>query len=407
MPPPEGCPPGPMSCWWRVVSNGDNGGIFVRRGKELSSAVQDIKLANGAVVKEIEIDGDELHFVKRNGQGPVEGWVSIKVDGKAVLLRWRSPEDVGANMLCALRSQPPRLLGTISGSLEESVKQAARAIMEADALLIGTGAGMGVDSGLGTFRGRNAGIWPPLQRLGLDFPQVSTPNWFRDDPHFAWAFWKFRYDAYTGCDPHTGYWVLADWGRRLPRGYFSFTSNIDGHWEQVGAPTLECHGSLRFMQCVQGSVCNKAIWPVPRDFALQLQDGKDDRVKDPLPCCPKCGGVARPAVLMFGDWGYCSPREGEQKKRYEAFLARAKLERLVVLEVGAGSSVPTVRACCERQGRRPGAQLIRINLEDATVPKGGISIQMGALDAISLLDEQLRKMGWVEKPSKAPLITSL
>ena len=35
----------------------------------------------------------------------------------------------------------------------EQIKNAARAVLEADALLIFTGAGMGVDSGLGTFRG--------------------------------------------------------------------------------------------------------------------------------------------------------------------------------------------------------------------------------------------------------------
>jgi hypothetical protein len=38
----------------------------------------------------------------------------------------------------------------------------AKAIFEADALLYTTGAGMGVASGLGTFRGVNAGVWPPL-----------------------------------------------------------------------------------------------------------------------------------------------------------------------------------------------------------------------------------------------------
>ena len=41
-----------------------------------------------------------------------------------------------------------------------------------------TGAGMGVDSGLGTFRGRNAGVWPPLKDLGMDFTEMSTPSHF-------------------------------------------------------------------------------------------------------------------------------------------------------------------------------------------------------------------------------------
>ena len=49
--------------------------------------------------------------------------------------------------------QRPAMAATAANNLEE----AALAIATADAMVIGTGAGMGVDSGLGTFRGRNAG----------------------------------------------------------------------------------------------------------------------------------------------------------------------------------------------------------------------------------------------------------
>ena len=54
-----------------------------------------------------------------------------------------------------------RLLANISMSGEEvvhSLAQAAEWIASADALLIGSGAGMGVDAGLGTFRGGKKGL---------------------------------------------------------------------------------------------------------------------------------------------------------------------------------------------------------------------------------------------------------
>ena len=55
--------------------------------------------------------------------------------------------------------------------INEAIKAAARAIRDADALLIGAGAGMGVDSGLPDFRGTE-GFWrayPAFQKLDLRF----------------------------------------------------------------------------------------------------------------------------------------------------------------------------------------------------------------------------------------------
>jgi NAD-dependent SIR2 family protein deacetylase len=59
----------------------------------------------------------------------------------------------------------------MSDRTERSIRRAARLIAEADALLITAGAGMGVDSGLPDFRGRE-GFWrayPALGRLKIPF----------------------------------------------------------------------------------------------------------------------------------------------------------------------------------------------------------------------------------------------
>ena len=60
---------------------------------------------------------------------------------------------------------------------EDLIRRAAEAIAGADALLIGAGAGMGVDSGLPDFRGPQ-GFWkayPPYARLGLGFADAGRP----------------------------------------------------------------------------------------------------------------------------------------------------------------------------------------------------------------------------------------
>jgi NAD-dependent SIR2 family protein deacetylase len=61
---------------------------------------------------------------------------------------------------------------------DQSLDRAAEAIAAAGALLIGAGAGMGVDSGLPDFRGAQ-GFWrayPPYERLGLDFESLANPH---------------------------------------------------------------------------------------------------------------------------------------------------------------------------------------------------------------------------------------
>eukprot|EP00975_Prorocentrum_lima_P034913 7338575-Prorocentrum_lima.AAC.1 len=63
---------------------------------------------------------------------------------------------------------------------------------------------------------------------------LSTPRWFEVDPHLAWSFWRFRIEMYMRkSEPHEGYRILADWGESLPYGFFSVTSNIDGHWGRI------------------------------------------------------------------------------------------------------------------------------------------------------------------------------
>lgn len=205
-------------------------------------------------------------------------------------------------------------------------EQAAAWIKEADALLFTTGAGMGVASGIGTFRGVNAGVWPPLEKRGIDFSEMSCPRQFEVNERFAWSFWNFRYACYTGNEPHKGYHILREWGEKKPAGYFCFTSNIDGHWEAAKVPSdrvYECHGSVRFMQCQRrDKACPlyKAIWPTDPSTVLSMEiDPETDAVSEnsELPKCSGCGKTARPNVLMFGDYGVVHERIDGQSDNYK------------------------------------------------------------------------------------------
>src|SRR5579859_6259687 len=143
------------------------------------------------------------------------------------------------------------------------LSQAATALRSADALLITAGAGMGVDSGLPDFRG-NEGFWkayPVVKRLGLSFAEMANPQWFENDPELAWAFYGHRLNLYRNTTPHAGFATLLNWARTKPAGYFVFTSNVDGHFQNAGfSPDVieECHGSIHHFQCTEN--CTGSIW---------------------------------------------------------------------------------------------------------------------------------------------------
>jgi NAD-dependent SIR2 family protein deacetylase len=264
------------------------------------------------------------------------------------------------------------------------IESAARAIREADALLIGAGAGMGVDSGLPDFRGAE-GFWkayPPFR--GRRFAELSTPHWFKTDPALAWGFFGHRLNLYREATPHLGFELLRRWGAERPGGAFVFTSNVDGQFQKAGfaeAGIVECHGSIHFLQCT--GRCGQEIWPA--DGVEVEVDEATIRAKSELPKCPACAAIARPNILMFDDWGWDDARSSEQYERYEAWLRRVAGRRVVAIEIGAGLAIPTVRRECEARSN----VLLRINPREAETPAGGISLAMGAAEALSAIDALL------------------
>jgi len=271
-----------------------------------------------------------------------------------------------------------------SDQIQAAIERAAATIASADAILVGAGAGMGVDSGLPDFRG-DQGFWnayPPFH--GKKFADVSNPIWFHSDPEQAWGFFGHRLGLYRQTPPHPGFGILRRWAEERPFGYFVFTSNVDGHFQTAGfAPqrVMECHGSIHYLQC--SAACSGDVWPAT---GLSVSVDHDTiRATSELPKCTKCQAVARPNILMFGDSEWHSMRCDEQAQRYAEWLRSIQNRHLAIIEFGAGQSVPTVRHECER---RPG-KLIRVNPRDYHAPSRAISLPLGSLDAIEKIDALL------------------
>ncbi len=273
----------------------------------------------------------------------------------------------------------------------EAIARAGDLIQHADALLIGAGAGMGVDSGLPDFRGPE-GFWnayPPYRHLKLGFTDMANPRWFASDPAFAWGFYGHRRNLYRRTRPHPGFAILRRWIDRMPGGGFVFTSNVDGHFQQAGFDPeriVEVHGAIDWNQCTQ--TCSDE--PFPAEAEDVEIDESTMKALEPLPACPGCGALARPNILMFGDWDWMEERTRRQQNRLERWLSALKNRRLAVVEIGAGTAVPTVRLFCEQEARVHHGSLIRINSRESQVPSPAhVGLGLGCLDALRAIEEDL------------------
>ena len=272
-----------------------------------------------------------------------------------------------------------------SMSIENKVRQAAAAIKAADALLITAGAGMGVDSGLPDFRGTQ-GFWrayPAIAKLGLSFAEMANPAWFTQNPHLAWGFYGHRLNLYRKTAPHQGFRQLLEMGRAKPQGYFVFTSNVDGQFQRAGFAAeriVECHGSIHHLQC--SASCSDEIWEAD-DETVNVDEGSF-RALEPLPKCRNCSELARPNILMFGDWSWLGHRADAQQQRFARWLDDLTKcsAKLAVIELGAGSAIPTVRHTSQRVQEQIDGTLIRINPREDDVPSGQIGLPFDAAEGI-------------------------
>lgn len=276
--------------------------------------------------------------------------------------------------------------------LTELAERAADIITQADGLLITAGAGMGIDSGLPDFRGTN-GFWrayPGLAKAQMQFQDIACPDAFTSVPETAWGFYGHRLALYRATIPHEGFSILRNIGDRLTHGSFVFTSNVDGQFQKAGIPEErieECHGTIHWLQCLQP--CTPALWTAEFDTVV---DDAQCRMTSPLPICPECGGLARPNILMFHDWYWQDQRARAQAQRFTQW--RAKVKQLVIIELGAGTHIPSVRLFSEDQGRF--GYLVRINPNEAQRPRKnqGVSLPMGAQAGMAAINDALFDLGF-------------
>ena len=266
---------------------------------------------------------------------------------------------------------------------DEQINLAKQFIKDADAVLITAGAGMGVDSGLPDFRG-NEGLWtayPPIKKLGLDFKQMESSSLFRTNPQLAWGFYGHRINLYRKNQPNKSFEILKKLIKN--KEYFIFTSNVDTHFQKANFPEekiYEIHGSIEYLQCIDN--CNKKII---KNTLGQIDVDMSTLTTEDIPLCKKCSQPLMPNILMFGDGVFNETNVIKQNTRFRKWLLDIKDMNLVIIEIGVGTTIPTIRNFNDTRTRtNKNCKLIRINPKEyQTLNINDIGIQGRGLDVMN------------------------
>jgi len=168
----------------------------------------------------------------------------------------------------------------------DSALAAARLALESAPRIVAlTGAGVSAESGIPTFRGAG-GLWGDLRAEDL-----ATPAAFARDPQRVWDWYRWRRSIVARARPNAGHLALAQFERgRTPAAFTLVTQNVDGLHTRAGSGRpIELHGNLWRLRCLD---CGSE--------RVEEAEGTAGEA-EPLPRCPACGGLERPAVVWFGE----------------------------------------------------------------------------------------------------------
>ena len=245
--------------------------------------------------------------------------------------------------------------------MDEQLRALVSRVRAARAITVMTGAGVSAASGVPTFRGPE-GLWRTFRPEDL-----ATPDAFRRDPALVWEWYSWRRSKVASCRPNAAHDVLARWSQDESRQVRLLTQNVDDLHLRAGTRNLiRLHGSLWETKCFDGCAAGVRAWP-------------DEGMAAPgrLPRCPHCGGLARPAVVWFGE----SLDTGDVERATHA----ASCE--VFLTVGT-SAVVYPAAGFARIAHARGAFTAEINLESTPAsPLVDLSILGPAEDILPTIDQ--------------------
>ena len=230
----------------------------------------------------------------------------------------------------------------IERTLNERIEQARLKIAEADAILIGAGAGLSLAAGI-DYAG------PEFRTEFADYIQKYG---FRD--LYSSGFYEFptEEERWTRWARHIRFTLLSREGMPLykdllqlveGKNFFVITTNVDEQFRKAGFPKnrlFEVQGDYGRMQC--SVACHDKTYDdtaVVNNINAHAHDMTVERKF--VPVCPVCEGTMD-VNLRVNQYFVEDKNWHESAERYEKFVTEHINSRLVLLELGVGMNTPSI-----------------------------------------------------------------
>ena len=152
-------------------------------------------------------------------------------------------------------------------------------------IVVLTGAGISVASGLQAFRGPG-GIWEEV-----DVDRYGTKEALENEPLGMWKLWGALRPLSNQAQPNAAHTALAQFEETVirERSFTLITQNIDGLHGRAGSKNLiEIHGNVHISKC-SSQTCDFPAFEDPEHYV------------ENLPLCPRCKAVLRPDIVLFNE----------------------------------------------------------------------------------------------------------
>ncbi|MDE5865687.1 MAG: Sir2 silent information regulator family NAD-dependent deacetylase [Lachnospiraceae bacterium] len=257
---------------------------------------------------------------------------------------------------------------------EEQLEQAAVLIKEADAVLIGAGAGASAAAGL-TYSGKrftdNFGEF--IEKYGSMHMRDMYSSGFYPFPtqEAKWGYWS-KHSILNRFQPPALPLYKQLYEIIKEKDYFVLTTNVDHQFQKAGFQTeriFATQGDYGNIQCEKG--CHPKIYDA-EDLFYQMDKARHYCLipSELVPKCPVCGGNM--AMHLRCDQYFVEDENWHAAAgRYNDFLSNMEAKKGVLLELGVGFNTPTIiRFPFEKMVRENNnLSLIRLNKDEAVVPE--------------------------------------
>lgn len=169
------------------------------------------------------------------------------------------------------------------GCSEDDIIRLGRVIGDAEHIVLFTGAGFSVPSGIPDFRSAGGVYSGKFAGYGAEYMLSRECLALHPELFFDFYRSKMLYPDAKPNDAHLFFAELEKQGRLLS----VVTQNIDGLHQAAGSRRVwELHGSVKRNRCVK---CGRRYG---EEFILSSEG---------VPKCTECGGTVRPCVVLYGE----------------------------------------------------------------------------------------------------------